>query len=330
MSIRQRPVAVAAAPTGTGTRLHRYRQAEQEWWDHHGLKPVERILDVDSPAVRLRIVEVGSGKPVLFVHGTAGAAPVWAPLVRELKGFRCLLLDRPGWGLSSPIDYAQAEYKSLVAKILSGALDSLGVEKAHIVGGSIGNLWALRFAEAHPDRVDRLVLVGGGPLVPEIQVPAIVRVIASPLGAIMLRLPEKPGRVRAIVRGNGDGASLDAGRMDEFIRWRVALGRDTDSMLSERAMIRSIVNWRQGSFRLGLTLEDVELAAIQPPTFMIYGNSDPVGAVDTWRRFVEKLPQAELHIVDEAGHMPWFHDPTKVASDVSRFLHDSQEGDRSG
>lgn len=103
---------------------------------------------------------------MLFVHGTAGAGPVWAPLVHELRGVRCLLLERPGRGLSAPVDYPSYQYKSLVVDLLTGVLDALGVDRAHVVGGSIGTVWALRLAAARPSRVDRAVLIGAGPVAP--------------------------------------------------------------------------------------------------------------------------------------------------------------------
>ena len=56
---------------------------------------------------------------MLFVHGTAGPGS-WPALIRELSGFRCLVLDRPGWGLSSAVDFAGHEYQALVADMLRG------------------------------------------------------------------------------------------------------------------------------------------------------------------------------------------------------------------
>lgn len=313
-----------AGPTASeDPRTQRYRQAEKTMWDHYGLQPTERFVNVASPACRLRVVEVGSGEPILFVSGTAGTGPYWAPLVRELTGFRCLLLDRPGFGLSSPIDFSTGEYRSLTADVVRGVLDGLDIDRAHVVGASIGDLWALRFAQAEPSRVDRIALMGGGPLVPEIPVPKIIRVIASPLGAIMVRLPEKPGRAKAIMRGNGHRPSLEAGRLDEFIAWHGAFNNNTDSMKHERAMVRSIVNWRRGEFRSGLVLDDAELGGIKQPTLFVYGTADPIGSVEVWKRLIGVLPHAELHLVDGAGHVPWLDDPAAVGSRVSSFLGDS-------
>lgn len=301
-----------------GAATQRYRDAEHALWDHYGLEPSERFIELDAPAVRLRVREVGTGEPVLFVHGTGGPG-TWPSLVRELKGYRCLMLDRPGWGLSSPIDYAKHEYNTLVADLLSGALDALGVDRVSIVGASIGNNWALRLAARHPSRVARIVLMGGGPLLPEIQLPVFIRLLASPLGALIVRLPEKPKMTRAQLRQLGHGPSLDAGRIpDEFIEWRVALSRDTNSMRHERDMVRAIASVR--GFRPGLTFQNAELARIQQPTLHVYGTADPVGTVETWRRGTGLLPHGELQLVDEGGHVPWFDDRGLVASHVQRFL----------
>ena len=151
-------------------------------------------------------------------------------------------------------------------------------------------------------------------------IPGIIRLIASPIGAIMLRLPEKPARVKALMRHAGHGASLDAGRIpDEYIRWRVAFEQETDSMRNERAMVRSIVSWRTG-LRPGIAFEDAELAAIQQPVLLVFGTADPVGTVAIWRQVVDRLPRGALQLVDGAGHMPWLDDPSGVAGHINRFL----------
>jgi pimeloyl-ACP methyl ester carboxylesterase len=312
--------STATATTSVGARSKRYREAERELWHHYGLEPSERFIDLDAPAARLRVLEVGSGDPVLFVHGTVGPGS-WPSLTHGLPGFRSIVLERPGWGLSSAIDFSGQEYKTLVAEVLRGALDALELERAHVVGGSIGNVWALRLAAQHPSRVGRVVLMGGGPMVSEVAVPGIIRFLASPAGALMVRLQGKPGLVRTMLRQSGHAASLDAGRIpDELVDWRAAAGRETDSMHHEREMVRAIVNGK--SWRPGLTFEDAELAAIRQPTLHLYGTADPVGSADIWRRVASVLPRGELRLVEGAGHMPWFEDPGRVAAQVGDFLAD--------
>jgi pimeloyl-ACP methyl ester carboxylesterase len=83
-------------------------------------------------------------------------------------------------------------------------------------------------------------------------------------------------------------------------------------------MVCAIV--RGKSYRPGLTFENAELAAIQPPTLLVYGTSDPVGSVDIWKRIAGVLPRGELHLVEGAGHMPWFDNSTRVVEEVGHFL----------
>jgi hypothetical protein len=118
--------AIAAPRVDAGEQT--YRQAERALWAHYRLEPLERFVDVRG--VRLRVLELGSGEPALFVHGTGGPG-TWPSLAGALSGYRCLLLDRPGWGLSAPVDYSGHEYKTFVADLPSGVLDDLGVERAH-------------------------------------------------------------------------------------------------------------------------------------------------------------------------------------------------------
>jgi pimeloyl-ACP methyl ester carboxylesterase len=296
-----------------------YREAERTLWSHYGIDPKERYVELKSFPGRLRVLEVGSGEPVLFVPGTAGTGPIWGFLLNHLKGRRCLLLDRPGWGFSAPIDYRKDEYGHVVSSVMGDVLDALELAHTDVVGASIGGVWALRAAQVHPHRIRRVVLLGGGPMVPQIPPPRIIRLLASPLGALMVRLPEKPQRVRSIMRSNGHGASLDAGRIpDEYIDWRVSLSRATPSMRFEREMVRSLLAGKR--WRPGLTFTDGELGELQVPVSMIYGTEDPVGSVDVWKRFVELLPRGELEVVDAAGHVPWLDDPAGVARSVDRFL----------
>lgn len=152
-----------------------------------------------------------------------------------------------------------------------------------------------------------------------IQPPPFVRLLVSPIGALIVRVPQKPQRVRSILRQLGHGASLDAGRIPEaYVDWRVAFDRDTDSMRNERNMSCSFVSGRE--FRGGVTLDDEELAAIQQPTLMVYGDADPVGTVDVWRRALGLIPRGELYILNGGGHLPWLDDPAAVGSRVRQFL----------
>lgn len=259
------------------SRTDRYREAERALWSHCGLRPTEYFVEVGSPCVRIRTVEVGSGPPLLFAHGTADSGPAFASLIQQLPGFRCIIFDRPGFGLSAPVRYSVDTFGTTVADLQSQLLDVLGIQSTDVVGHSIGGLFALRLSLHHPERVRRTVLLGGGPIVDAAGVPPIIRLIASPLGALFVRLIGRSGATRAILRGNGHGPSLANGRIPTaWVDWRTSVSRDTASMYHERSMVRAIV--ARGRYRPGLTMTEAELGAIPHPTIMLYGTSDRVGS----------------------------------------------------
>ncbi len=299
-------------------RTERYRKAEMALWQHYGLEPTERFIDLDSPPARLRVLEVGAGDPVLFIHGTVGPGS-WAPFAKEFLGYRSLFLDRPGWGMSTPLDYGRGGYRSLIADVMKGVLDGLHLDTVAAVGHSIGDVWALGLAERHPSRVSRVVLLGGGPVVPEIEAPGFIKLLASPLGALLVRLPRNEKRERSMIRQSGHGVSLDAGLIPEqFIQFQVAQATETNAFRHERAMVRTLVG-REG-WKPGLAFSDSELGAISQPTLMVYGTADQTGSVDVWRRVMAALPNGELRVRDGAGHAVWLDDTRGVAGDVRRFL----------
>ncbi|HEX5825562.1 MAG TPA: alpha/beta hydrolase [Candidatus Limnocylindrales bacterium] len=301
------------------TRAERFRRTEAALWEHHGLRPTERFIQLENPRIRLRVLEVGTGTPVLMVHGTVGPGS-WASLIEAMgPGHRYVVLDRPGWGGSEPLDFTASPYRRVAADILRGVLDALGIDRTVVIGGSIGDVWALSLAQLDPSRVEKVVLLGGGPMVAEARRPSFIRLLASPIGALIVRLPVNADRTRSILRDSGHGPSLDDGRIpDVFVDWRVSLSNDTKSMRHERAMVRSIV--RGSGWQPGFLFDDADLAAIESPALMVHGTADPVGDVDIWRRFVRVMPDADLRVIDGAGHMPWFDEPQRVAGFVNRFV----------
>lgn len=295
----------------------RYREAEATLWSAHGLEPIERWVELRDPAVRIRIVESGSGDPVLFLPGSGGSGPYWAPLVRELAGFRSLMLDRPGWGLSSPIDYRTDGFRSLVVRILAGVLDALELDRVDVIGASIGEIWALRLAQAHPSRVGKIVLLGGAPN-RHVPIPTFIKLLRSPIGAVMVRMPMKAGMLRKQLIALGHGATVARGAMDDFIAWRLSFQRDTHSMRHERDMVRAITTAE--GFLPGVTFDDGELGALPHPTMMLFGTEDPTGSAEVWRDFMNGIPHGELRLINHAGHQAWWDSPTEVAGHVRGFL----------
>src|SRR5580704_18901330 len=81
------------------------RDAETRLFARSGLRPEESFVDLSSAQVRLRVLSVGTGPPLVMLHGVSLAAAVWAPLLAELGGYRAHLVELPGHGLSGPAAY---------------------------------------------------------------------------------------------------------------------------------------------------------------------------------------------------------------------------------
>ena len=150
-------------------------------------------------------------------------------------------------------------------------------------------------------------------------VPPIIRLVASPLGGIVVKLMAIRGVTRGMIRANGHGGSLADGRIPQaWVDWRTSVTRDTNSMRHERAMVQALVEGN--TYRPGVTFVESELGAIAHPTLMLYGMADPSGSQTVWRRLIDAMPNAQLQVIEGAGHMVWLDQPGRVASETASFL----------
>ena len=305
----------------------RYQAAERRFWEECGLAPpAERFVALDRPRLRVRIQEVGAGEPVLFVHGAPNAGAVWAPLLAYLRDFRCLVLDRPGCGLSEPVDYASTDLRTLAVDVLGSVLDALDLTQPAVVGSSMGATWALWLAGARPRGIGRLVQLGCPALVEGMLIPPFLRLLATPgLNRVLARLPSSDTSVRATLRQIGHGASLDAGRLPAgVLAWNRHLLDDTATMGHEVRLIERGVSWRGVRPASRLRLE--ELSRVAQPTLLLWGEDDPFGGVELGRRVTAALPEATLEPFPRSGHLPWLDGPAAHASRIRTFLRAGSTG----
>jgi pimeloyl-ACP methyl ester carboxylesterase len=312
------------ASDSEGPALPLLNELEAPVWGHWGLEPGERILDVGSPSRGVRVEEVGSGPPVVLVHGASGYGPYWAPLVSELGGYRCLMLDRPGFGGTDPVDYSQTTYRDSVADLMAEVLDELGVEKVHSVGASMGDVWALALATKYPDRVLSVTLLGAGPVSDGVDVHMGLRLLRSPLGALMVRVPWRERVERAQARQSGHEPALDDGRIPQpYLDWKVEMTNRTDWRVHERAMVRAVIG--RGGWKPGLTFNADELSSLSVPILMVCGTSDPGFEAFDWEGFIAQTPDGAFDLLDGAGHEPWFEDPDYVANSLLEHFEKAVE-----
>jgi pimeloyl-ACP methyl ester carboxylesterase len=286
--------------------------------------PTEQRLYLGRTGVTVRIQEVGQGPAVVFVHGASNSGSSWAPLVSRLEGFRCVMLDRPGCGLSDPVATRFDDLERLGAfadTLVVDVLDAMGLDGAHVVATSFGGYIALRTAAAHPDRIGRMVEFGWTVGAPIARIPLLMRLASVPVvGRLLAAVPPNERAVRAMFRHIGLRQALEAGRVTrEVLDCYVALLRHTDTMRNElRAGPRLIRPLRGMDDRV--LLSGSLLAQIHTPVYFLWGDADPFGGADIARQFVKHLPNAELELLSGAGHAVWIDDPGHAATITRTFL----------
>ena len=302
----------------------RFREAEQRLWTSFGVTPTEQRIRLSRVGVTVRVQEVGEGPAVVFVHGATNGGSSWAPLVARLEGFRCVLLDRPGCGLSDPLVKGLADMQRLAEfgdSLIIDVLDAMGLDKAHVVATSFGGYMGLRAAAAHPARIDRMVEFGWTIGAPIGKTPFVMRLAGIPIMArLMASVPPNKRAVRAMLRSIGLRQAIDAGRVsDEAIEWFLALLRDTDTMRNEIKTMPRVISAIRG-MNDSLLLPESLLASIRTPIYFLWGEEDLYGGPETARQFVARIPGAELELLPAAGHAPWMDNAEHAATTTSRFL----------
>jgi 2-hydroxy-6-oxonona-2,4-dienedioate hydrolase len=297
-----------------------YRAAETRMWSEAGAVPSEHAVRLPKIGVTVRVLEVGDGPPVLFVHGGPAAGSIWAPLAARLPGFRCLVVDRPGTGLSEPYPLTRRNARAFLEMIVVDVLDALEIDRASLVGSSTGSDCVLLAGAHHPGRVDRSVHFGCPGLAPGVEMPLAWRLFALPgMWRLMAAMPASEKNVRAQLRQMGHGPALDAGRIpQEAIDWTLALQRHTPTFRNELASTPVLVSL--GGVPKDLVIREEELAAIQSPTSFVWGEHDEFGGPAIGRRMVELMPHAELEVLPGGGHLAWIDNPEYAAQAVRRHL----------
>ncbi len=133
--------------------------------------PAETSRFADAAGMRLHYHEAGPASPaaqaVVLLHGGGPGASGWSNFGRNLpvfaERFRTILVDQPGFGQSGrpPVT---GNYFTFAADALAGLLKTLGIDRVHLLGNSLGGGTAVRFALNYPDRAARLVLMAPGGL----------------------------------------------------------------------------------------------------------------------------------------------------------------------
>jgi pimeloyl-ACP methyl ester carboxylesterase len=299
-----------------------YRTAERRLWQSIGARPIERRIHLDRIGVDVRVQEVGEGPPVLFIHGVATSGVSWAGLAARARGFRCLILDRPGTGLSQPLlrPIDPASLADMADVLVADVLDALGLASAHLVASSFGGYMALRSAARTPERVRRMVQFSWPVGAPTPTLPLFLRAMSLPgFRRLVEALPRSERSVRLLFHQLGHREKLLDGRItEEDLACYAALMTHTDTLRNEFAPARALISPLRGLARLHLP-DDV-LRRVTCPTLFIWGGRDVFGGESVARALVARMPTAELDLLPDATHSPWLDDMDASVSKMVGFL----------
>jgi pimeloyl-ACP methyl ester carboxylesterase len=257
-------------------------------------------------------LEAGEGDPILCLHGLGGTKASFLPTVRALapKGYRVIALDLPGFGDSSkPI--AGAYNAPWFAEAVRELMNELGIEKAHLVGNSMGGRIALEVGMIAPKRVDRLVLLS--PALAWLKPRQWHWLLQLPLPRLGLIQPTPRWAVDPIVRSlvPGGKEGWSAAGVDEFLRAFLTPSGRVAFYEAARNIYMEEPHGERGFW--------TRLRELAPDSMFVWGRNDrlvPLG----FRRHVEECLPAATHVVLECGHVPQLERPRETHATMHEFL----------
>ena len=285
-----------------------YGDPEPEWpridWRAH-------LHRVELPGASVNYVEIGEGDPILFVHGISGCWQNWLEnLPHFARRHRAIALDLPGFG-ASPLPSWSIDMPAY-GRLLHDFCEKLGIDRAALVGNSMGGFIAVEAATTDTSRFDRLVLVCAAGILntwnPELRATATAWAWRrlGPHFALRGRAIVSRRRARRMVFG-------------PFVRYP---GR-----LREDLLLEQIENGLEqaegfGDALAALIRHDVRerLGAIEMPTLIVGGLEDrviPVAAAISYHR---RIPRSRLEIFERTGHVPQLERPLRFNRLLDEFL----------
>jgi|SRR5580765_8246964 len=265
---------------------------------------------------------LGEGPPLLLIHGIGDSSQAWVDVLPMLARKHLVIApDLLGHGDSDKprADYSVAAYANGMRDLLA----VLGVDRATLVGHSLGGGVAMQFAYQFPDKTERLVLVASGgsgrgvsPLLRACSLPG------APIGIAALGLP--PARVGVdlaidLLRRLDTGLGLDAVDLQRVVR---ALP-DQQARTAFIRTLRSVVDWR-GQV---VTALDRCYLTRGMPTLLIWGARDSVLPVGHARKAHAAMPGSQLEIFPNAGHFPFRTDPVRFVRHLEEFCASTRPND---
>jgi 3-oxoadipate enol-lactonase len=253
---------------------------------------VHAVPRADVNGIGTYYEEIGQGAPVVLLHEGLMDRRMWEPQWAEFgEHFRTIRFDAPGFGESEP---AKSDY--VLADVLGGLVDALGIEQAALVGGSMGGKAAIDYTLAEPTRVS-----------------ALVAVVPGLSGYSFSAYSEEQE-----ARGEAMWEARDlAGLADLWLEVWAPLGADETLREIAHDAVKSFAQPEE----VNPAVPAVErLGEIAAPTLVISGGRDVQGINDICALLARDVPGARLEVFAESDHLPSYREPERFNTLVIGFL----------
>ncbi|MCM2320759.1 MAG: alpha/beta fold hydrolase [Pseudomonas sp.] len=250
--------------------------------------------------LRLHYNDVGEGEVVIMLHGSGAGATGWANFHRNVDafveaGYRVILLDCPGFGKSDPILSAEPRFV-VNARYTKGLMDALDIDKAHLVGNSMGGGSALAFAVEFPERLGKLILMGAG------GVGKTSLFTPLPMEGIKLlfqvyREPTLDNLKKMLNVFVYDASALT----EELVQLRLNSILANPQHLENFLKSVELSQFNFGDF-------SANLPDIKAKTLITWGRDDRFVPIDWSLKLLNGIPDSRLHVFSQCGHWAqWEH-----------------------
>jgi len=256
--------------------------------------------------------DAGAGEAVVMMHGSGPGASGWSNFHRQVDafvaaGYRVILPDSPGWNKSDPIVIEKGYRSDVNVASVKGLLDVLEIERAHIIGNSMGGINAMAFALAHPERLGKMIIMGGGGVGQSLFVPMPPEGIRLMFGAYANPTMESLKKMLDVFVYDPSTLTpeLIEGRFENMMRHKTHLENFVASVKANPHPFPDL---------------SARLPQISTPTLVTWGRDDRFVPLDSGLKMVWGLQNAELHVFSKCGHWAQWEHADKFNRLVISFL----------
>jgi len=275
----------------------------------HAQAPAPELKQVEIFGQKIYYLEAGaaSNPAVILLHGLGGDMSNWAMTIPALSGkYHVYVPDQIGFGKS---DKPVANYRvAMLVEFLDVFCKKLGVQKATLVGNSLGGWTAAAFAIAHPEKVDKIVLVDAAGYTPKRW--GGPEMTKEALAALNPSTTEDFKRLFGLILYN------KAMLTDQFVETALTNKLKRGDGYTINSFIESILR--------GEDFLDGKTKAIKAPTLAVWGKDDGLTPFGMGKAFVEDIPGAQLMVIDNCGHVPQMEKAAEFNSALLKFLGGAQ------